>query len=200
MCPVRVERHAVADFYGIRRTRAVTWSNSFPRPSASTGPRRPAHRSLSRSDAGRQARGEIKHAFNSDPSKHPLRILIATDAAREGLNLQGTCWNLFPFRRAVESRAGWNSATAASIRKGQQHEVFCHYFVYRQRAEDKVLQVLVRKTERIKRELGCLNQVLDDRLASALRGGIRHSDAARMAENLDAADLDAEQKETLSRG
>ena len=142
-------------------------------------------------------REEIKHAFNSDPSKHPLRILVATDAAREGLNLQGTCWNLFHFD------VPWNPGRLEQRngridRKGQQHEVFCHYFVYRQRAEDKVLQVLVRKTERIKRELGCLNQVLDDRLASALRGGIRHSDAARLADNLDAADLDAEQKESLA--
>ena len=42
-------------------------------------------------------REEIKRAFNADPRKHPLRILIATDAAREGLNLQAHCWNLFHF-------------------------------------------------------------------------------------------------------
>jgi superfamily II DNA/RNA helicase len=38
-------------------------------------------------------RERIKRAFNADPSKHPVRILIATDAAREGLNLQAHCWN-----------------------------------------------------------------------------------------------------------
>ena len=33
-----------------------------------------------------------------DPQQaHPIRILIATDAAREGLNLQAHCWNLFHF-------------------------------------------------------------------------------------------------------
>ena len=42
-------------------------------------------------------REEIKRAFNADPTKHPVRILIATDAAREGLNLQAHCWNLFHF-------------------------------------------------------------------------------------------------------
>ena len=31
------------------------------------------------------------------PAKHPVRILVATDAAREGLNLQAHCWNLFHF-------------------------------------------------------------------------------------------------------
>ena len=33
-------------------------------------------------------REDIKRAFNADPDEHPVRILIATDAAREGLNLQ----------------------------------------------------------------------------------------------------------------
>ncbi len=36
---------------------------------------------------GEERREAIKNAFNSDPSRHPLRILIATDAAREGVNL-----------------------------------------------------------------------------------------------------------------
>src|SRR5262249_23927934 len=43
--------------------------------------------------SGVLSRGEIKRAFQAHPSKHPLRILIATDAAREGLNLQAQCWN-----------------------------------------------------------------------------------------------------------
>jgi SNF2 family DNA or RNA helicase len=42
-------------------------------------------------------RESIKAAFDTDPARHPLRILIATDAAREGLNLQAHCWNLFHF-------------------------------------------------------------------------------------------------------
>src|SRR5690606_19003846 len=46
------------------------------------------------SDDGREA---IKRAFNSDPEHNPLRILIATDAAREGVNLQNHCADLFHF-------------------------------------------------------------------------------------------------------
>jgi superfamily II DNA/RNA helicase len=42
-------------------------------------------------------REEIKTAFNTEPEQHPVRILIATDAAREGLNLQAHCWNVFHF-------------------------------------------------------------------------------------------------------
>ena len=30
----------------------------------------------------RQRREDMKHAFNTEPGDHPLRILIATDAAR----------------------------------------------------------------------------------------------------------------------
>jgi len=42
-----------------------------------------------------KSREEIKFAFNAPPADHPLRILIATDAAREGLNLQRHCRDLF---------------------------------------------------------------------------------------------------------
>jgi SNF2 family DNA or RNA helicase len=101
-------------------------------------------------------REEIKRAFNAPPRKHPVRILIATDAAREGLNLQAHCWNLFHFD------VPWNPSRLEQ-RNGRidrklqpQPEVFCHYFVYQQRPEDRILQVLVRKTETIKKELGSL--------------------------------------------
>ena len=43
-------------------------------------------------------------------------------------------------------------------------DVFCHYFVYKQRPEDRILVALVRKTETIKKELGSLAQVIDARL------------------------------------
>ena len=42
-------------------------------------------------------REAIKLAFNEHPSKDPLRILLCNDAAREGLNLQAHCFNLFHF-------------------------------------------------------------------------------------------------------
>jgi SNF2 family DNA or RNA helicase len=36
-------------------------------------------------------REELKRRFNADPVTDPLRILICTDAAREGINLQARC-------------------------------------------------------------------------------------------------------------
>ena len=99
-------------------------------------------------------RRQIQKRFNTHPAKDPLRILLATDAAREGLNFQAHCTDLFHFDLPwnpgrIEQRNG------RIDRKLQPApEVRCHYFVLPQRAEDRVLEVLVNKTERIKRELG----------------------------------------------
>ena len=43
------------------------------------------------------ARDDVQRAFNADLDKHSLRVLIATDAAREGVNLQNNCADLFHF-------------------------------------------------------------------------------------------------------
>lgn len=139
-------------------------------------------------------REEIKRAFNADPAQHPVRILLATDAAREGLNLQTHCWNMFHFD------VPWNPArldqrNGRIDRKLQNNpQVYCHYFVYAQRAEDRVLQALVRKTETIKRELGSLSQVIEGKLADTLSKGIRHDRAGALAEAIETADLDADHK------
>ena len=42
-------------------------------------------------------RREIQRRFNAPPAEDPLRILLATDAAREGLNFQAHCTDLFHF-------------------------------------------------------------------------------------------------------
>jgi hypothetical protein len=135
-------------------------------------------------------REEIKQAFNTDPRRHPVRILIATDAAREGLNLQAHCHHLFHFD------VPWNPSRMEQ-RNGRidrklqpAPEVFCHYFVYQQRPEDRVLQVLVRKTETIRHELGSLSQVIDARLAKSLSGGIRHRQIEALESEIDAVHLD----------
>jgi superfamily II DNA or RNA helicase len=139
-------------------------------------------------------RKEIQRRFNSDPQKDPLRILLATDAAREGLNFQAHCADLFHFDLPwnpgrIEQRSG------RIDRKLQPAaEVRCHYFVLPQRAEDRVLEVLVRKTETIKKELGSLSKVIDDDIERRLGQGIRHRDAEKLAQEIEQADLDAERK------
>ena len=139
-------------------------------------------------------RREIQHRFNTDPSKDPLRILLATDAAREGLNFQAHCTDLFHFDLPwnpgrIEQRNG------RIDRKLQPaDEVRCHYFVLPQRVEDRVLEVLVNKTETIKKELGSLSKVIDDDIERRLSQGIRHRDADQLVREIEHADLDAERK------
>jgi SNF2 family DNA or RNA helicase len=143
-------------------------------------------------------REEIKRAFNADPKKQPLRILLATDAAREGINLQTHCADLFHFD------VPWNPSRMEQ-RNGRidrklqpKPEVRCHYFVYRQRPEDRVLRALVRKTDTIKRELGSLAQVIEGKLTDTLARGIRRRDIERLEREIDTADLDTEVKETVT--
>jgi len=117
-------------------------------------------------------REAIKKAFLGDPAEHPVRILIATDAAREGVNLQSHCADLFHFD------VPWNPSRMEQRngridRKLQREEVVnCHYFVFAQRQEDRVLEVLVGKTETIHKELGSLGAVVEGELVRLLSRGI----------------------------
>ena len=135
-------------------------------------------------------RKAVQRRFNAHPADDPLRILLATDAAREGLNFQAHCTDLFHFDLPwnpgrIEQRNG------RIDRKLQPApEVNCHYFVLPQRMEDRVLEVLVRKTETIKRELGSLPTVIDEVERGLHSQGIRHKDADALASKIDAAELD----------
>ncbi|WP_338046599.1 DISARM system SNF2-like helicase DrmD [Polyangium spumosum] len=121
---------------------------------------------------GDEARDEVQRAFNSPPDEHPVRILVATDAAREGVNLQAHCADLFhidiPWNPArMEQRNGRIDRTLQPA-----EEVRCHYFVYPQRTEDQVLETVVRKIATVQRELGSLGAVLLDQIEAALENGI----------------------------
>ena len=142
-----------------------------------------------------QVREDVKHAFNTEPKDHPLRILIATDAAREGLNLQRHCTDLFHFDLP------WNPSrldqrNGRIDRKLQPAgEVFCRYFFYRQRPEDRVLKVLVEKAERIRAELGSAATVLEGRVAESMgREGVRRDRLAELADSIEQAAADDRRK------
>ena len=116
-----------------------------------------------------EERQEIKEAFNADPAVNPVRILLATDAAREGLNLQKYCFNLFHYD------IPWNPARLEQ-RNGRidrklqpSPTVYCRYFLYENREEDTILRRIVEKTEKIYRELGGFGTVLDKNLIQTLR-------------------------------
>jgi hypothetical protein len=130
---------------------------------------------------------EIKRAFNASPDLNPLRILIATDAAREGVNFQNYCADLFHFD------VPWNPSRMEQRngridRKLQREEVVrCHYFVFTQRPEDHVIRTLVRKTETIRTELGSLSPVLERRIEDMFSSGIK----ASLAASIEMIDADA---------
>jgi ERCC4-related helicase len=127
-----------------------------------------------------ERREAIKRAFNNADS--PLRILICTDAAREGINLQQQCHDLVHFDlpwnpSRLEQR---NGRIDRKLQPASQ--VFCRYFVYEQRPEDIVLEALVRKTELIQRQLGSAGQVIENRVARRMNDrGILRSDATALA-------------------
>jgi SNF2 family DNA or RNA helicase len=137
---------------------------------------------------GDERREEIKRAFNTNPQDHPLRILIATDAAREGVNLQNYCADLFHFD------IPWNP-TRMEQRNGRidrklQREpiVRCHYFVLPQRAEDRVLEVIVNKTQTIVSELGSLSPVIEKNVSQLLNDGIEEKAEQTLISGIETAD------------
>jgi hypothetical protein len=141
-----------------------------------------------------EQREEVQRAFNSPPEDHPVRILIATDAAREGVNLQGHCADLFHFDvpwnpARIEQRNGRIDRTLQPAK-----EVRCHYFVYTDRAEDIVLKKLVEKVDVIQRELGSISSVLLDRFNDVMESGID----AQTVQRLEAAEAGGALKETAS--
>lgn len=137
---------------------------------------------------GEERREAIKNAFNADPSRYPLRILIATDAAREGINLQNHCADLFHFD------IPWNPSRMEQRngridRKLQRSPIVrCHYFVLPQRAEDRVLDVLVQKTATIQKELGSLSPVVQKNLSRLLEKGIRYQETEKLTAAITQAD------------
>jgi len=136
------------------------------------------------------AREQVKQAFNDE--HHPVRILIGTDAAREGVNLQAQCADLFHFDLP------WNPGRMEQ-RNGRIDRILqpadvvrCHYFHYAQRPEDAVLAALVTKTQRIRAQLGSLADVIDRRLENHLQDGISRARAAELAKRIAGPDPEEE--------
>ncbi len=146
------------------------------------------------------ARETVKQAFNTDLAAHPLRILVATDAAREGINLQAACADLFHFDLP------WNPARIEQ-RNGRidrmlqpEAEVRCHYFRYKHLPEDAVLANLTRKSHNISAELGSFAPVVSDKILAVLARGLsRRELARRIAELDDTKKLPAEDRAVLQR-
>lgn len=130
-------------------------------------------------------RERIKARFNADPDQEPLRILLCTDAAREGINLQHRCYDLFHFDlpwnpSRLEQRNG-----RIDRRLQPAPEIFCRYFTYKNRSSDRILQALFKKTERINSELGEVGRVIETEIEERFKDGITRGNMSKLREDLD---------------
>ena len=101
----------------------------------------------------------VKRAFN-DPS-HPARLLLATDAAAEGLNLQRTA------RYLLHYDCPWNPSKLEQRngrldRHGQARDVTVHHFVSDQDHDLKFLAHVIGKADEIREDLGSANELFDE--------------------------------------
>lgn len=131
-------------------------------------------------------REAIKARWQADPSLDPVRILLATDAASEGISLQKRC------HRLVHAEIPWNpnrleQRNGRIDRHGQPAgEVLIHHFVSSQWREFKVsgrqpdpgslegdlhfLAVAARKVNQIREDLGSAGPVIERQIEEAMLG------------------------------
>lgn len=105
-----------------------------------------------------ESRREQIDIFNT--SKDPL-ILVATDAASEGLNLQDNCHTLINYElpwnpNRLEQRNG------RVDRWGQLHDVHIHNFYLDDTLEADILKKLLTKIETIRRDLGSVSDLVGE--------------------------------------
>ena len=122
-----------------------------------------------------ESRELVRLRFCEDPSKEPVRILVATDAAGEGIDLQAFCHRLVnfdvPFNPSrIEQRIG------RIDRYGQQHRPEVVYFqpivstsIYA--ADASFLSRLASKVSQVAADLGSANQVFDVELQNHFSPG-----------------------------
>jgi len=113
-------------------------------------------------------RRSVKEEFNDATSF--LRILLATDAASEGLNLQNSC------RYVIHQEIPWNpmrleQRNGRVDRHGQSRDVFVWHYVSDQVEDLKFLDFVVRKVETVRGDLGSVGKVLDEAVSEYFAQG-----------------------------
>jgi len=121
-------------------------------------------------------RQAVNDSFQASPDEHPVRILLGTDAASEGLNLQKHC------RYLIHYEIPWNPTRMEQRngridRHGQNADVvYCHHFLYSDHADRKFLEVIVEKVETQRADLGAVGDVIAEEVERAM---LRLSDRIR---------------------
>ncbi|MBQ6641287.1 MAG: DISARM system SNF2-like helicase DrmD, partial [Saccharopolyspora sp.] len=122
-------------------------------------------------------RERLRLAFQKDPTEHPVRILLATDAASEGIDLQRHCHRLvnydIPFNpNKLEQRIG------RIDRYGQEKTPDVRHFVGTgwdgavdsYEADLEFLSRVAGKVARMEEDLGSVNAVLSDKVQRRMLG------------------------------
>jgi superfamily II DNA or RNA helicase len=134
-----------------------------------------------------EEREYIRAQFNEDPAKEPVRVLIATDAAGEGIDLQRYCHRLvnfdIPFNPSrLEQRIG------RIDRYGQTREPQVFHFIpdtesSTYAADASFMARIAKKVANVEQDLGSVNQVIG--------GVIQHHFARRPPARAKAKGVDA---------
>jgi SNF2 family DNA or RNA helicase len=129
-------------------------------------------------------REAIKAAFQAHPDTSPVRILLATDAASEGIDLQNYC------HRLIHYEIPWNpnrmeQRNGRIDRHGQKYQPLIYHFVskgYQKQTEARAveakdlegdLEFLVRaaqKVEQIREDIGKVGPVIAQQVEEAMLG------------------------------
>lgn len=141
-----------------------------------------------------EKRESVKAAFQAQPEISPVRILLATDAASEGIDLQNHCHCI------IHMEIPWNpnrleQRNGRLDRHGQTKDVLVHHFVTKgfrdqeQNAWDVRGQGLeadleflfraVKKVEQIREDLGKVGPVIALQVEEAMLGKHRRLDTAQ---------------------
>jgi len=104
-------------------------------------------------------REQIKDAFNDPAAK--VRVLIATDAAAEGLNLQSTA------RYMLHYDCPWNPSRLEQRngrldRHSQARDVHIFHFASEQDADLKFMAYVIGKVHQIREDLGATGELFDE--------------------------------------
>jgi hypothetical protein len=124
-------------------------------------------------------RNRVREAFN-DPDSD-VRILLATDAASEGLNLHRSA------RYLLHYDCPWNPSRLEQRngrldRYGQARDVTVHHFLSNDDPDLKFLDHVIKKADEIREDLGSVNELFD---VAAHRRLIEGEDLARVQFDLD---------------
>ena len=127
-------------------------------------------------EAGRE---NVKAAFNDPASR--VRVLVATDAASEGLNLHRTA------RYLLHYDCPWNPSRLEQRngrldRYGQARDVTVHHFVSDTDPDLNFLHHVIRKADEIREDLGSVNEIFD---RAAYRRLVRGEDRGTVEADLD---------------